>query len=86
MLPISSIQSVNVHRHSVLENKRCDADSQGHVVAEEQLRIPDSWLDDLEILDAHIAQSSDRGELKIEDSGSSVAVRNEDSSLYVEVS
>ena len=59
---------------------------QGHVVAEEQLRIPPSWLEELELAKARQPQPSSSGQLKVEDNEASVAVRNESTGLHVEVS
>ena len=56
------------------------------MVAEEQLRIPASWLDELEIKEACPAQPSSSGELDVKDDTSSVSVRNESAGLLVEVS
>ena len=58
---------------------------QGHVVAEEQLRIPDSWLNELEIPESHPPQPSSSGQLEVDDSRSSITVRNESTALLVEV-
>lgn len=56
------------------------------MVAEEQLRIPASWLEELEVSEAQLPQPSTSGKLEVEDKEASISVRNESTGLHVEVS
>lgn len=63
----------------------CDWIEQGHVVAEEQLQIPASWLEDLEKPDAMVFQPSSSGQLEAEDKKDKICIVNRATELLVEV-
>ena len=61
-------------------------DLQGHVVAEEQLQIPASWLEDIEYPAAQPPpKSSNSKNLEAKDGRNSIVVTNPDTGLRVEV-